>query len=38
MASTELTRVGDRFEPFRTARRSEAITFLHRLNTNQLYS
>ena len=38
MASTELTRVGDRFEPFRAARRSEAITFLHRLNTNQLYS
>ena len=37
MASTELTQVGDRFEPFRSARRSEAIAFLHRLNTNQLY-
>ena len=36
-AVTEITRVGDRFEPFRSARRSEAIAFLHRLNTNQLY-
>jgi len=37
MASTELTQIGGRFEPLRPALRSEAITFLHRLNTNELY-
>lgn len=37
MASTELTQIGGRFEPLRPALRSEATTFLHRLNTNELY-